>query len=449
MNDNIENNKESPNNSSISSNKKNIFNKKFTELKLLSEYYSKLHFVSYVHLKFINNIYIIIMAIGSFSSGALTLANSQNKNNSNYELYFGIADILIALFLLIYKQLKLPENLQSHYNYFNQFRLLNSKLNTIVLNIKIENEKNKYEIIRDMFNSFNDLISQSPSYPTYIIYKYNLEKFSSINNMDNGLILDIGNNVSSFRNANINIIDEDKDIEKGGFSSNSDESTISKMMFNLIKEYLKEKRKLKNSKSEEINLKDVKKTIKLIKDIQYEDIGDIKITEYDPYTKKKKEKKLEKMVNNELMELRTLEKKIKRRTIDIKENNNRIIIYRSTSTRLKKSPLQNINNLSPTFETELSSMNINNDIINDENNDIINDENNDIINDENNDIINDENNDIINNENLDNISIDSYNCFQDIMQSYNMKEDDINNLKYFLCTIDKTNKKKFNKNELF
>lgn len=141
----------------------------FSNLLTSTLQYSNMHMRSYRILSMINNIYIGLLIIGCILTSILSIINMQHQF-TDPSTYSAIIEIIIAALLSLYKYSMLPENVQSHYHYHNEFQILYMRLNTIgmVLGTPHSIYINKYEAIKDITEKCDLLLRDAPAFPWYI-----------------------------------------------------------------------------------------------------------------------------------------------------------------------------------------------------------------------------------------------------------------------------------------
>lgn len=131
--------------------------------------YSGMHMHTYRILSAINNLYIGLLIMACIVTSILSIVNTKHQF-SDPSTYSAIIEILIATALSLYKYTMLPERVQSHYHYYNEFQILYMRLNTMSMVIGTPHSIyiNKYEAIRDVTEKCDLLLRDAPAFPWYI-----------------------------------------------------------------------------------------------------------------------------------------------------------------------------------------------------------------------------------------------------------------------------------------
>jgi hypothetical protein len=171
----------SPNleNIQLNINNKEKENEEINKSKILCDYYYNLHLESYLFLNILNKYYLSLFIIATFVSGFIDLLNYKDSISKYLYLACGIINIFTSIFFNTYKNLKLAETLQEHYDYSNKFKILKKKINTQKI---IYDGNQDYCIYRNIFlfiKQINDeidtLLLTSPIFPTKILNKYHIK----------------------------------------------------------------------------------------------------------------------------------------------------------------------------------------------------------------------------------------------------------------------------------
>ena len=168
----------------VSLNNKNNNDKLLKNLILITKYHNRIHLVSYLYLKELSQIMLLIFIISSFITGLFEIINYKTKFNEDIYLALGIINIFLSLIMVVYKNLKIPNSEQRHYEYHIQYKNL---LNDINLNISLYNKddfiyKNLDVYLIYITNKINKFNLISPKIPDKILTKYNIKDINNINN---------------------------------------------------------------------------------------------------------------------------------------------------------------------------------------------------------------------------------------------------------------------------
>ena len=215
------------NNIKLSDTNINNNEKIINNLIILSKYYSKLHLLSYLYLKERNKYLLLIFICSSFISGLFEIINYTININENIYLISGIIEIFLSLILVTYKNLKIPETQQDHYHYSNEYKILYNKVNICIYTSKSSHfiYADIVHCINDLSEKINNLISNSPNIPDYILLKYKIKKIDYINNQTSNIDL---NTEKSFTNildiyrSNVSFNDNLNDNESDDIDNNQD-----------------------------------------------------------------------------------------------------------------------------------------------------------------------------------------------------------------------------------
>ena len=162
----------------VSLNDKNNDEKILKNLILITKYHNRIHLISYLYLKQLNQILLLIFIVASFVTGLMEIINYKINFSEDIYLVFGITDIFLSLIMVSYKNMKIPNTEQQHYQYHIQYKNL---LNDINLNISIHNKpnfiyKNLDVYLIDITNKINKFNLTAPKIPDKILNKYNIKK---------------------------------------------------------------------------------------------------------------------------------------------------------------------------------------------------------------------------------------------------------------------------------
>lgn len=162
-----------------------IFKKKI----ILCNYYARVHILSYLYLKMINNIFITFFILVTFIEGLIQTINYNNETNKDLKLILGVLNFLLGILVFSYKSYKIPENTQNHYHSYNDFNMLKNKIemNIVSINSDFVIYNNVMHYVNDTNLKLNELINNAPVIPYYILKKYNLSSLDICNKRNKGL----------------------------------------------------------------------------------------------------------------------------------------------------------------------------------------------------------------------------------------------------------------------
>lgn len=194
----------------IQLNNNNNNQKIFDNLLLIAKYNNRIHLISYLYLKQINQLLLLILIISSFITGLIEIINYKTNFNQDIYLIFGITDIFLSLIMVAYKNLKIPNSEQEHYQYHIHYKTL---LNDINLNISIHNKPNFLYKNIDCYlihinNQINKLNLTAPKIPDRVLTKYNIKNNTIINtnisdSSSNDSLQDIESNINTSQNISL------------------------------------------------------------------------------------------------------------------------------------------------------------------------------------------------------------------------------------------------------
>lgn len=152
---------------------------------VISKYHSRIHLISYLYLKGLNNLLLMIFISTTFLTGIIEVINYNISFSEGIYMWFGIIDVILSLLLIIYKSMKVPNTEQDHYNYHIQYKNL---INEVNISITMYNKptfiyKNLDVYLLDVINKINTYNSLAPKIPAKVLTKYNIKqmKCSNIN----------------------------------------------------------------------------------------------------------------------------------------------------------------------------------------------------------------------------------------------------------------------------
>tara|TARA_B110000259_G_scaffold137954_1_gene155309 strand:- start:568 stop:1386 length:819 start_codon:yes stop_codon:yes gene_type:complete len=153
-------------------------NKTLKNMLLVTKYNSRIHLISYLYLKQINQMLLLLFICSSFITGLVEIINYKTRFSEDIYLVFGLTDIFLSLILVTYKNLKIPNTEQDHHNYHIQYK---NMINDINLNLILYNKpafiyKNLDVYLINLFNKFNLLNISSPKIPKKVLEKYNIHQ---------------------------------------------------------------------------------------------------------------------------------------------------------------------------------------------------------------------------------------------------------------------------------
>ncbi len=150
---------------------------------VISKYHSRIHLISYLYLKNLNNLLLMIFISISFLSGIAEVINYNINFSGNNYMCFGIIDVVLSFLLIIYKNMRIPNTEQDHYNYHIQYKNL---INDVNISIVLYNKptfiyKNLDVYLLDVINKINIYNSLAPKIPTRVLTKYNIKQMKCCN----------------------------------------------------------------------------------------------------------------------------------------------------------------------------------------------------------------------------------------------------------------------------
>jgi len=144
---------------------------------IITKYHSRIHLISYLYLKNLNNLLLMIFIFISFLSGITEVINYNIYFIENDYMIFGIIDVILSFLLIIYKNMNIPNTEQDHYNYHIQYKNL---INDVNLSITLYNKpafiyKNLDVYLLNVINKINTYNSLAPEIPARVLTKYNIK----------------------------------------------------------------------------------------------------------------------------------------------------------------------------------------------------------------------------------------------------------------------------------
>lgn len=148
---------------------------------IITKYHSRIHLISYLYLKNLNNLLLMIFISVSFLSGIAEVINYNIYFIENNYMIFGIIDVILSFLLIIYKNMNIPNTEQDHYNYHIQYKNL---INDVNLSITLYNKpafiyKNLDVYLLNVINKINTYNSLAPEIPARVLTKYNIKKMKN------------------------------------------------------------------------------------------------------------------------------------------------------------------------------------------------------------------------------------------------------------------------------
>lgn len=145
---------------------------------ILCDYYYNLHLESYVFLNILNKKYLKFFIFATLLSGIIDLVNYKDSISEYLYLVCGIINILLSVFFNTYKNLKLAETLQEHYDHSNKFKILKKKISTQKTIYDCNQDyciyKNIFFFIKEINDEIDTLLLKSPVFPNKILNKYHI-----------------------------------------------------------------------------------------------------------------------------------------------------------------------------------------------------------------------------------------------------------------------------------
>lgn len=154
---------------------------------LITKYNSRLHLISYLYLKQLNQILLLFFICASFITGLVEIVNYKTRFSEDIHLAFGLTDIFLSLILVTYKNQKIPNTEQDHYNYHIQYK---NMINDINLNISLYKKptfiyKNLDVYLVNLLNKLNRFNLTSPKIPKKVLEKYDIKDVKCCNSNNN------------------------------------------------------------------------------------------------------------------------------------------------------------------------------------------------------------------------------------------------------------------------
>lgn len=154
---------------------------------LITKCNSRVHLISYLYLKELNQILLLIFICASFITGLVEIINYKTQFSEDINLVFGLTDIFLSLILVTYKNQKIPNTEQDHYNYHIQYK---NMINDINLNISLYKKptfiyKNFDVYLVNLLNKLNKFNLTSPKIPKKVLEKYNIKEVKCCNSNSN------------------------------------------------------------------------------------------------------------------------------------------------------------------------------------------------------------------------------------------------------------------------
>ena len=156
-------------------------NKVLKNIILISRYHNRIHLISYLYLKNLNQIFLFIFITTSFISGIVEIINYNLDLSQDIYLVFGLINIFLSLILVTYKSLKIPNTEQEHYNYHIQYKNL---INEVNLNTSLYKKpsfiyKNLDVYLINVINTINKFNLRAPKIPNNVLVKYKIKELKS------------------------------------------------------------------------------------------------------------------------------------------------------------------------------------------------------------------------------------------------------------------------------
>ena len=134
--------------------------------------------MSYLYLKELNKIYILVMMFLTFIAGTLEIINF-NTNISDYiYLVVGISNLLVTVIFNKYNELRLLSHANAHYHYYKTFDRLMLNINN---NVDIQDSdaflyKNIHAYIKQVNYEIDIIFLKRNKFPEKILSKYQINK---------------------------------------------------------------------------------------------------------------------------------------------------------------------------------------------------------------------------------------------------------------------------------
>jgi len=231
---------------------------------LLIKYNSRVHLISYLYLKQLNQMLLLFFICISFIIGLVEIVNYKIRFSEDIYLAFGLTDIFLSLILVSYKNLKIPNTEQNHYNYHIQYK---NMINNINLNISLYEKpsfiyKNIDVYLVNLLQNLNLFNLTSPKIPKKVLEKYNIKElkscYSNLEKEHSEYINDI--DIESILTND----DENKIIEKNNFRLN-DVKELSIDDIQNFKSFIEKIDNINNEKKKNINFNKFKESLSINK----------------------------------------------------------------------------------------------------------------------------------------------------------------------------------------
>jgi len=162
----------------IDNDNKNKQDEEINKSVILCDYYYNLHLESYIFLNVLNTKYLRFFIISMLLSGIIELINYKDNISEYLYLVCGIINILLSIFFNAYKNIKLAETLQEHYDCSNKYKILMKKISTQKTIYDCNQDyciyKNIFFFIKEINDEIDRLLLKSPVFPNKILSKYHI-----------------------------------------------------------------------------------------------------------------------------------------------------------------------------------------------------------------------------------------------------------------------------------